>query len=376
MDRDRIDDLLDRDPTDTIRVLDRDGEVVAPDLLPAISDDELLGLYRDMRLVRRFDDRMVSLQRQGRIGTYSPAAGQEATQIGSTHALLDSDTISYQYREHGAVATRGFTPEYIRYWMGHESGNAVLADVNILPLNISIAGHIPHATGYAWAARLSGSDEIVACHFGDGATSEGDFHEGVNFAGVFDVPALFFCHNNGWAISTPASEQTASETYAGKASAYGIPGIRVAGMDPLAVYTVTQAAATAARGPGRDEWRPRPALIETITYRYGAHTTADDPDAYRDESEVEQWRERDPIDRLETYLRETGRLDDDRVEAIGEEVEETVADAIDEAESGETDPMDMFADAYAEPTPRVEEGRAYLQDLLDRHGGDALLREE
>jgi pyruvate dehydrogenase E1 component alpha subunit len=376
MDRDRVAALLDRDPTDTVRVLDREGEVVAPDLLPAIGDDELLAIYRDMRLVRHFDDRMVSLQRQGRVGTYAPAAGQEATQVGSTHALLDSDTICYQYREHGAVAARGFTPAYVRYWMGHEDGNAALADVNVLPLNISIAGHIPHATGYAWAARLAGSDEVVACHFGDGATSEGDFHEGCNFAGVFDVPALFFCHNNGWAISTPASEQTASETYAGKASAYGFEGVRVDGMDPLAVYAVTRAAAEAARGPGRDEWRPRPTLVETICYRYGAHTTADDPDAYRDEAEVERWRERDPLDRMATYLRETGRLDDDREDAIQEEVAATVADAIDAAESGEADPMDMFADAYAAPTPRVEEGRAYLQELLDRHGADALLREE
>jgi pyruvate dehydrogenase E1 component alpha subunit len=376
MDRTRVDALLDRDPTDTVQVLDEDGEVVAPDLLPALSDDELLGIYRDMHLVRHFDERMVSLQRQGRVGTYAPAAGQEATQVGSTLALRDSDTISYQYREHGAVASRGFTPGYIRYWTGHESGNAALADINVFPLNISIAGHIPHAVGFAWAAQLSGSDEVVACHFGDGATSEGDFHEGINFAGVFDAPTLFMCHNNGWAISTPASEQTASETYAGKASAYGIDGVRVDGMDPLAVYAVTEAAATAARGPGRDEWRPRPTLIETTCYRYGAHTTADDPDAYRDEAEVEPWRDRDPLDRMEAYLRETGRLDDDRDEAVREEVTETVADAIDDAEAAEADPMDLFADAYAEPTPRVDEARAYLEGLIDRHGKDALLREE
>jgi pyruvate dehydrogenase E1 component alpha subunit len=376
VDHDRVDALLDRDPTDTVQVLDQEGEVVAPELLPAIGDDELLGLYRDMRLVRHFDERMVSLQRQGRVGTFAPAAGQEATQVGSTHALRDSDTVSYQYREHGAVASRGFTPGYVRYWMGHESGNAALADVNVLPLNISIAGHIPHATGYAWAARLAGSDEVVACHFGDGATSEGDFHEGLNFAGVYDVPALFICHNNGWAISTPASEQTASETYAGKAGAYGIDGVRVDGMDPLAVYAVTEAAATTARGPGREEWRPRPTLVETVCYRYGAHTTADDPDAYRDEAEVEQWREKDPIDRMAAYLRSTGRLDDERDDAIEAEVSGTVADAIDEAEAAETDPMDLFADAYAEPTPRVEAGREELRALLDRHGEDGLLREE
>ncbi|MEF8843479.1 MAG: pyruvate dehydrogenase (acetyl-transferring) E1 component subunit alpha [Haloarculaceae archaeon] len=366
--------LFDRDPGDTVRVLDSDGRVVAPDLEPELSDETLLGIYRDMRTTRHFDERMVSLQRQGRLGTYSPSAGQEGSQIGTTYALAPEDWISYQYREHGAVIARGFPHEYVRYWAGHESGNAALADANVFPLNISIGGHIPHATGFAWAQKLKGDGAISVCHFGDGATSEGDFHEALNFAGVFDVPAVFVCHNNGWAISIPRERQTASETLAVKAHAYGFDGIQVDGMDPLASYVAMSAAAEKARSEGE---RPRPTLLETIEYRFGAHTTADDPDAYRDEAEVERWRERDPIDRFETYLRDRGVLDDEGVEAAGELARERVAEAVDAAEAGpDADPEDLFTDAYAEPTPRVREAREELRRLRERHGDDALVEED
>jgi pyruvate dehydrogenase E1 component alpha subunit len=366
--------LFDRAPDDTVRVLDTDGRVVDPDLEPDLSEETLLSIYRDMRTVRHLDERMVSLQRQGRLGTYSPSAGQEGSQVGTTHALADEDWISYQYREHGTVVARGFPHEYVRYWAGHESGNAALADVNVFPLNISIGGHIPHATGFAWAQKLSGDDAISVCHFGDGSTSEGDFHEGLNFAGVFDVPAVFVCHNNGWAISHPRERQTASETLAVKAHAYGFDGIQVDGMDPLACYAAMSAAAEKARSDGD---RPRPTLLETVEYRFGAHTTADDPGVYRDEAEVERWRERDPIDRFEAYLRDRGVLDDDGVEAAGELARERVAEAIDTAEAGpDADPMDLFADAYAEPTPRVLESRDELRRLREEHGDEALLRED
>jgi pyruvate dehydrogenase E1 component alpha subunit len=382
VDHDRVDALLDRDPTDTVQVLDQEGEVVAPELLPAIGDDELLGLYRDMRLVRHFDERMVSLQRQGRVGTFAPAAGQEATQVGSTHALRDSDTVSYQYREHGAVASRGFTPGYVRYWMGHESGTEAIADGNVFPLNIGIAAHLPHAVGASWAFDHRDEDRVVACHFGDGATSEGDFHEGLNFAGVYDVPALFICHNNGWAISTPASEQTASETYAGKAGAYGIDGVRVDGMDPLASYAVTREAAERAR-PGGDEPGgdasaddPRPVLVEFVEYRFGAHTTADDPTAYREPDDVDPWRALDPLDRMEAFLRETGRIDDEGVAAVRDEADEVVAEAIDAAESVAADPAAMFDHAFAELPREVRGQRDDLLAAVEEHGEEAFLREE
>jgi pyruvate dehydrogenase E1 component alpha subunit len=364
--------VFDRAPDDTLRVLDPDGEVVAPELVPALDDETHRSLYRDLVTTRHLDERLVSLQRQGRLGTYAPSAGQEASAVGTTHALRADDPVSYQYREHGAVVARGFPPEYLHYWAGHESGNAALWDVNVFPLNISIAGHVPHATGLAWAAKLQGDDRVVACHLGDGATSEGDFHEGLNFAGVFDVPAVFFCNNNGWAISVPRERQTASETLAGKAVAYGFEGVQVDGMDPLAVYQVTHEALEKARA--EEPGRLRPTLIEAVQYRFGAHTTADDPSVYRDEKEVERWRQKDPIPRLETYLRDQGILDDDRVADLEASVETEVAEAIETAEVSERPaPEDMFEHVYADRPRRLEEQRRYLQRLRERHGDEALL---
>ncbi|WP_254762109.1 pyruvate dehydrogenase (acetyl-transferring) E1 component subunit alpha [Natrinema marinum] len=367
-------DLLEREPDDRIRVLDPDGTVVAPDLEPDLAAETLRSMYRDMRFSRRFDERMISLQRQGRLGTYASLAGQEGSQIGSTYALADDDMLSFQYREHGAVAARGMPWEYLLYWMGHEDGNAALAEVEVFPLNISIGGHLPHAVGWAWAAKLKGDERASVVHFGDGATSEGDFHEAMNVAGVFETPTIFFCNNNQWAISIPRERQTASATIAEKAHAYGFEGVQVDGMDPLATYVVTRAAREqAVAGDGN---RARPTLIEAIQYRYGAHTTADDPSAYRDDAEVERWRERDPIDRFETYLRNEGVLDDDRIETVEAEIEETIATLVERAEAVEGDPAEMFEYTYAEPTPRLEEQRADLERLRETHGDDALLEDE
>jgi pyruvate dehydrogenase E1 component alpha subunit len=356
------------------QVLDTEGRVRDEATVPDLSDETLVTMYRETRLARHLDERLVSLQRQGRMGTYAPLAGQEAAQIGSTHALEDTDWIVDQYREHGAVIARGIEPEYLLYWKGHEIGNAWLASRNVFPLNISIGSHLPHATGMAWAARLQGDDAVCCCHFGDGATSEGDFHEALNFAGVFDAPTLFFCNNNQYAISVPRERQTASDTIAQKADAYGFDGVRVDGMDPLAVYAVTREAVEKARDPAEGELRPT--LIEAETYRYGAHTTADDPSAYRDEAEVEAWRERDPIPRMEAFLRERGLLDDERVDAIQERCRTEVADLIDEAEDYEGDVDEWFDHASETPTPRVREQRAYLRELRERHGDDAILRDE
>jgi len=356
-----------------VGILGADGRVREGATVPDLSDGTLVEMYEQMWLARHLDERLVSLQRQGRLGTYPPLAGQEAAQIGATHALRDDDWIVDQYREHGAVIVRGVEPEYLLYWRGHEIGNEWLATRNVFPLNISIGSHLPHATGMAWAATLQGEETVVCCHFGDGATSEGDFHEALNFAGVFDVPVLFFCNNNQYAISVPRERQTASDTIAQKAEAYGFEGVRVDGMDPLATYAVTSAAAETARDPGAGE--SRPTLIEAETYRYGAHTTADDPSAYRDEAELERWRERDPLSRTEQFLRQRGLLDDERRDAIHERCRERVADLIEAAEGYEPDVDGWFENAYAEPTPRVCEQRAYLQDLRERHGDETLLDE-
>ena len=370
----RPDGLFSRPPDDRIRVLDADGEVVSPELVPDLDDEELVAMYRDMRFCRRLDERAISLQRQGRLGTYSSLAGQEGAQIGSTHALADEDLVSYQYREHGAVVARGFPWEYLLYWAGHERGNAALADIDVFPLNITIGDHLPHAVGMAWAAKLKGDDRATVVHFGDGATSEGDFHEGLNFAGVYDVPAVFVCNNNQWAISVPRERQTASDTLAQKARAYGFEGVQVDGMDPLAMYVVTRAAREKALRPGEDE--PRPTLIEAVQYRFGAHTTADDPARYRDEAEVERWRERDPLDRMETFLRETDRLDDDRIEEMDAEIEATLADAVDRLESYEADPDEPFEYTYAEPTEKLRDQRDSLRALREQYGDEALLQDE
>ena len=366
-------DIFDRDPDDTVRVLDADGGVVAPDLVPDLSDETLASMLWDMRFCRRFDDRMTSLQRQGRMGTYSSLAGQEGSQIGSTYALADEDAIFYQYREHGAVAAREMPWEYLIYWMGHERGNSAVAEANVFPLNITIGDHVPHAVGWSWASKLGGDERASLVHFGDGATSEGDFHEGLNFAGVFDTPTVFFCNNNQWAISVPREKQTASETLAQKAHAYGFEGIQFDGMDPLATHVATAAAREKAVDP-RDE--PRPTMIEAVQYRFGAHTTADDPSVYRDEEEVERWKQRDPLDRFEAFLRDRGIVDDDRIAATDEEIDATLSELIERAEGVVGDPAVMFEHVYAEPTDGLREQAAYLSDLRERHGDDALLEGE
>jgi pyruvate dehydrogenase E1 component alpha subunit len=365
---------------DVHRVLGRDGRPLPDATVPDLSDDRFRAIYRDMVTTRRFDERAVSLQRQGRMGTYAPCAGQEGSAVGSTHALADRDLISYQYREHGAVVVRDLLAEYLPYWMGHESGTAAIAEGNVLPLNIGIAAHLPHAVGAGWAFDLRDEDRVVACHFGDGATSEGDFHEALNFAGVLDTPTLFCCHNNGWAISVPRERQTASSTLAAKATAYGFEGVRVDGMDPLASYAVTREAAERAReaGPGSDADErsdatgsgslPRPVLIEFVEYRYGAHTTADDPTAYRDDDAVDPWRAIDPIDRMETFLRETGRIDDEGVAAARDRADDLVAEAIDAAEAIEPDPAAMFDHAYADLPLELRRQRDELLAAIEEHG--------
>ncbi|MXR52574.1 pyruvate dehydrogenase (acetyl-transferring) E1 component subunit alpha [Halovenus sp. WSH3] len=366
---------------DLVQVLDENGSVLDGATVPDLSEEALVEMYEQMVFARHLDERAVTLHRQGRIGTYPPLAGQEAAQVASTHALADDDWISYQYREHGAVGVRGMSYKYLLYWMGYEEGNGHLADEYIFPMNISIGSQLPHATGMAWASKLNGDDNVVMCHFGDGATSEGDFHEGLNFAGVYNVPAIFFCNNNQYAISVGRENQTASATIAQKAEAYGFEGMRVDGMDPLAVYAVTEAAVEKARDPDAEPPEGvgragRPSLIEAVMYRLGAHTTVDDPDAYREQAEVERWRAFDPIERYESFLRDRGLLDDESVDEIHSTVEDEVAAMIDEAEQADPDPMAMFERPYETPTPRVQEQKEYLADLRERHGDDALTRDE
>ena len=368
--------VLERDPADKLQILDKSGQLLdGAEVPPELGDDDLVEMYRYMRLARHFDERAVSLQRQGRMGTYAPLAGHEGSQVGSAFAMDEEDWLFPSYREHVASVVHGLPLEKtLLYWMGHEDGNSPPPESNVFTVAVPIATQIPHATGAAWASRLKGEERAFVVHFGDGATSEGDFHEGLNFAGVFDAPVVFFCNNNQWAISVPRERQTASETIAQKAIAYGFDGVQIDGMDPLAVYRATRDAIDKAKDP--DDGQLRPTLIEAVQYRFGAHTTADDPTVYRDDSEVEQWRELDPIKRMEAFLTGEGLLDDDRIEEIEASVTKQVADAVDAAEAVESpEPSEIFEHVYDSMPARLHEQLDQLEYLRDAYGDDALLEE-
>jgi pyruvate dehydrogenase E1 component alpha subunit len=357
--------------SEPIGILAPDGTVRPGAEMPDLSEATLLGMYEDLIMARRFDRRAVALQRRGDLATYAPMTGQEGSQVGAGYALEDADWLFPTYRDHAAKFVHGQTLEsLLQPAAGSRAGYAIPDGVNVLPEYIPIATQIPQAVGMAWGFKLQGAaDRAVLCHFGDGATSEGDFHEGLNFAGVFDVPVVFLCNNNQWAISTPTERQTASETLAEKARAYGIEGVRVDGLDPLAVYQVVREALAKARRPGPGELRPT--LIESVQYRFGAHTTADDPSVYRDESEAERWRERDPLDRLERFLYDRDLLDDGRKSSIEERVEERIDAAVAHVEQSEPDPDRIFEHVYESPPDVLRRQRDRLESLRERYGDGA-----
>src|ERR687897_3274263 len=280
-----------------------DGDTVPDGEVDGLDAQDLIELYRSLVLLRTYDERSVVYHRQGRIGTYAIFWNHEAMQAGSVYALEDDDWIFPSYRESAIGLLRGMPARVVlQWWRGHPSGWWNPADYNVASICVPIATHVPHAAGLAWGKKLRGEDAVAIVYFGDGATSEGAFHEGANLAAVMKAPLVLFCNNNGWAISTPVSAQTRAETLADKAAGYGMPGVRVDGGDVLAVYEATREAAARARaGDG-------PTFIEAITYRCAPHATADDATAYIDAERVEQERQNECVGRYERYLRRIGVL--------------------------------------------------------------------
>jgi pyruvate dehydrogenase E1 component alpha subunit len=339
---------------DHLSILDGDGNLDTA-LEPDIAAGDLKRMYRTMVLGRRLDERMVRLQRQGRIGTFAPIKGQEASQIGAVATLRREDWMVPSFRETAAMLWRGWPIEQLlAFFAGRLEGARPAPDQRDLPITIPVATQLPHAVGLAYAAQYRGDDVVVMAFFGDGATSEGDFHEAMNFAGVWHVPVVFVCQNNQWAISVPIKKQTHSRTLAQKALAYGFPGIQVDGNDVLAVYAASREAVLRAQaGEG-------PTLIECVTYRLGVHTTADDPTKYRSEAEVREWERKDPLTRFGAYLEKKTLLEP----GLEEELDAEIARAVAVFESlPPADPLTMFEHAYGELPAHL---RAERQEMAER----------
>jgi pyruvate dehydrogenase E1 component alpha subunit len=356
-----------RRATGLLSILREDG-VADASALPTIEAATLREIYRGMVRIRIIDDRLIALQRQGRVGFYAEARGQEASVIGSVAALAPDDFVVPAHRELGAALYRGLP---LRSFVAQLLGNAndiskgrqmpvhpgAPRALNYLPPSSCVATQLPQATGIAWAAKILKKKTVVIGYLGEGGTSAEDFHAGVNFAAVFRVPVVFLCQNNQWAISTPAAAQSASETFAVKALAYGMPGVRVDGNDVFAVYAATRdAVERARRGDG-------PTMIEAVTYRLGAHSTSDDPSRYREDLTAE-WTRKDPISRLRTWLLAQKIIDEAADVALRAAVEQEVKEAIEAEESVGPPPLDsLIEDVFAEPTAALREQLADLKRI-------------
>ncbi|MFQ5986420.1 MAG: thiamine pyrophosphate-dependent dehydrogenase E1 component subunit alpha [Thermoplasmata archaeon] len=338
---------------------------------PSLSNRDLRTLYRHMLQLRLLDDRMMALQRQGRIGFYGTSTGEEASVIGSAFALRDKDWIYPALRQGGAALLRGYPlTKYLAQLIGNSEDilkghmqpcHYAYRGANIVSWSSVVGNQLPQAVGTAMAAKYRGDDAVVLGYVGDGGTSSSDFHVAMNFAGVFQPPVVILCQNNHWSISVPVSAQTATKTLHVKAKAYGFPGVRVDGNDVFAVYLATKRAVDRARaGKG-------PTFIEAVTYRIGAHSTADDPTRYRDEEEVKKWRTKDPLDRLRVYLRNRGVLDDVQEDDLQMKVDQEISEAIKQAEAaGPLAWEALLEDVYAEDPWNLREQRGELSELAAR----------
>lgn len=343
---------------ESLAILDQDGKV-DESLEPKIDKADLRRLFKCMLTTRRFDERMLKLQRQGRIGTYGPALGQEAASLGPAFAIGADDWFIPSFRETAGMLWRGWPIEkIILWWGGHEVGSKVPDGINDLPICVPVGSQTLHAAGIAWSLKLKGTKNVAVCFIGDGATSEGDFHEAMNCAGVLQAPLVMVIQNNQWAISLPRAKTTASETLAQKAVAYGMDGIQVDGNDILAMVVATREAVDKARQGGG------PTLIEAVTYRLGVHTTADDPKKYRTDEEVACWLPREPLIRFWTYLQDRKILDDKARDLIEEEITREITAAVAAAEAYETDPTEPFRHCYAEMPNHLKEQSAEFERYM------------
>ena len=357
-----------------LRILDCEGHIVRPDLEPAIAGPGLRGMYEAMLQSSLLDERLLRFQRQGRIGFYLTAWGEEATLIGPTFALRPSDWIFSCYREQAVALYRGYD---LRTMMCQLFGNAedpvrgrqlpahhTAKHLNFMTVSSVVGTQIPHVVGMAMAAKITGSDDVGLVYFGDGATSTGDFHVACNMAQVQKAPCIFLLRNNGWAISTPREIQTASATLAQKAVAYGMRGVLVDGNDILAlVHVVAEAAARARAGEG-------PTLIEALTYRRGAHTSSDDPSVYRDPAEPKEWEPSDPLRRFRAYLEAKALWSEADEAAYKLDVEARFAAAVKAAEAAVPKPpvSSLFDDVYAVRPWHLEEQAKDLEARIKKHG--------
>ena len=350
---------------DVVRVL-REDNTLDPKTDPGLSPAEVLSLYQAMVRVRVLDDRLVALQRQGRIGFHIGSLGEEAAILGSAFAMREQDWMFPCYREFGGALLRGMPLQrYIDNMFGNANDPAkgrqmpdhyCCREAKVTSISSPIGTQITQAVGFAWAAKIKKDELVCMAYFGDGATSSNEFHNGMNFAGVFKTPVVFFCRNNGWAISVPTERQTASRTFAEKAIAYGMPGVRVDGNDIFAVVKVTRdAIARAARGEG-------PTLIEALTYRMSGHSTSDDPKAYRPEKGLEAWKAKDPISRLRTYVARTSGWTEAQERELEASVDAELRAAIKVSEGTPLPTLDsLFEDVFATLPWHLEEQKSELK---------------
>lgn len=356
----------------TLRILNDDGTIYEGATAPELSKELALKMYNTMTFIRVLDERMLAAQRQGRISFYMQCLGEEAATIGSAAALDDADMIMAQYREQGALRYRGFTLEqFMNQLFSNEKdlgkGRQMPVhygskDIHYMTISSPLATQIPQAAGYAYAQKLRGLKNVTICYFGEGAASEGDFHAGLNMAAVHKAPVLFFCRNNGYAISTPANEQFKGDGIACRGVGYGMKSIRVDGADILAVYQATKMARDYALATNE------PVLIESMAYRLGAHSSSDDPTGYRSKEEEEKWRKVDPVGRFRAYLVAKGWLDEEADRASLDVLRQEILDALKVAEKIQKPALEeLFNDVYAEPIPELKRQYEALKEHIRKY---------